>query len=89
MQVYLGREDRARLERLAGQLEATKSDVLRRGLDALERQLANPDEHPVLRLIGMAGPDTAPPLAYDPAVEFGRFLEDTEPGIGDRRRGGG
>jgi hypothetical protein len=36
VQVYLDRPDRERLDRLAAQLEATKSDVLRRGLEALE-----------------------------------------------------
>lgn len=36
VQVYLDRPDRERLDRLAVQLEATKSDVLRRGLEALE-----------------------------------------------------
>ncbi len=36
VQVYLDRPDRERLERLARELETTKSDVLRRGLAALE-----------------------------------------------------
>ena len=36
VQVYLAEPDRARLERLAAALDATKSDVLRRGLAALE-----------------------------------------------------
>ena len=42
VQVYLERPDRERLERLAFQLEATKSDVLRRGLEALESQVRRP-----------------------------------------------
>ena len=36
VQVYLDPADRARLERLAARLGATKSDVLRRGLEALD-----------------------------------------------------
>lgn len=36
VQVYLDPASRARLERLAGRLGATKSDVLRRGLEALD-----------------------------------------------------
>jgi hypothetical protein len=36
VQVYLDPADRARLERLTERLDATKSDVLRRGLEALE-----------------------------------------------------
>jgi hypothetical protein len=42
VQVYLERPDRERLERLADQLDATKSDVLRRGLEALESQVRRP-----------------------------------------------
>jgi hypothetical protein len=50
VQVYLERPDRERLERLAAQLDATKSDVLRRGLEALEslvRRPAAPTREPV------------------------------------------
>lgn len=36
VQVYLETSDRARLDRLTTRLGATKSDVLRRGLEALE-----------------------------------------------------
>jgi len=46
VQVYLDRPDRERLERLASQLEATKSDVLRRGLEALESQVRRPASRP-------------------------------------------
>lgn len=42
VQVYLDRADRERLERLAAELDATKSDVLRRGLEALESRLRRP-----------------------------------------------
>lgn len=38
VQVYLDPADRERLERLAAELDASKSDVLRRGLAALEAQ---------------------------------------------------
>jgi hypothetical protein len=54
VQVYLEAPDRDRLERLAHQLDTTKSDVLRRGLEAMERQLFDPAFHPVLRIIGIA-----------------------------------
>lgn len=50
VQVYLDRPDRERLDRLAAQLEATKSDVLRRGLEALEslsRRVTGPVRPPV------------------------------------------
>jgi hypothetical protein len=36
VQVYLDPADRERLERLAADLDTTKSDVLRRGLEALD-----------------------------------------------------
>jgi hypothetical protein len=59
VQVYLERTERERLERLAGRLGVTKSDVLRQGLVALERQLADPATHPALRLIGVAEHEAA------------------------------
>ncbi len=46
VQVYLDRDDRERLQRLAERLEATKSDVLRRGLAALESQVRRPSAAP-------------------------------------------
>ncbi len=46
VQVYLDRADRERLERLATRLAATKSDVLRRGLAALESQVRPPAPAP-------------------------------------------
>ena len=42
VQVYLDQPDRERLQRLATELDATKSDVLRRGLAALESSLRRP-----------------------------------------------
>lgn len=54
VQVYLDPDDQDRLERLASQLEVSKSDVLRRGLDALERAITDPATHPALRVIGLA-----------------------------------
>jgi len=50
VQVYLDASALSRLERLAAQLDATKSDVLRRGLEALEsltRRAAAPAVTPV------------------------------------------
>lgn len=54
IQVYLLGDERQRLDRLAGHLDVSKSDVIRRGLLALERELLSPSEHPALRLIGIA-----------------------------------
>jgi hypothetical protein len=42
VQVYLDSADRARLDRLTERLDTTKSDVLRRGLEALESLVRRP-----------------------------------------------
>jgi len=86
VQVYLEQTDRDRLERLAGQLGATKSDVLRRGLAALERHLTDPATHPALRLIAIAERETTSQAKYDAAREHDRALADGET-AGWRRRG--
>jgi Arc/MetJ-type ribon-helix-helix transcriptional regulator len=87
VQVYLEPTDRDRLERLAGQLGATKSDVLRRGLAALERHLTDPATHPALRLIAIAERETTPPAEYDVAREHDRALSDAETAAWQPRRG--
>ena len=78
VQVYLEAPDRDRLDRLAGQLDATKSDVLRRGLEALERQLTDPATHPALRVIGIAGGRAPAAVGYDVARQHDRFLAESE-----------
>lgn len=76
-QVYLTDTDHARLERLTEQLGASKSDVLRRGLEALELQHLEPSAHPALRLIGLVD-DAAGSDAIDIAREHDRVLADDE-----------
>jgi len=78
VQVYLERPDAERLGRLASQLAASKSDVLRQGLEALERQLTDPATHPALRIIGIAGPEAPPKIGYDVARQHDRFLAESE-----------
>jgi hypothetical protein len=98
VQVYLDPVDRGRLDWLTEQLDTTKSDVLRRALEALERQIADPDSHPALRIMKIAeGAEPASPPDHDVAVEHDRFLADTEvaswkgearkPATGGRRGG--
>jgi hypothetical protein len=84
VQVYLDREGQDRLERLAAQLELSKSEVLRRGLDALERAVSDPSAHPALRLIGMAEGSAGRGLP-DPAREHDRVLADEEERAWGRR----
>lgn len=76
-QVYLTESDQARLERLTVALNASKSDILRRGLEALELQHMDPSAHPALRLIGMVddGQETG---AVDVAREHDRMLAQDE-----------
>ncbi|HEX9565094.1 MAG TPA: hypothetical protein VF981_14020 [Gemmatimonadaceae bacterium] len=73
VQVYLDRRSRQRLEQLADNLDTTKSEILRRGLLALERETSDPSAHPVLRLVG-AAPTESGPVTYDVAREHDRFL---------------
>ena len=78
LQVYLVADERERLERLADQLDASKSDVVRRGLLALERELLSPAAHPALRLIGIADAESAGVSPTDAAREHDAVLADTE-----------
>ena len=86
VQVYLASDDRQRLDRLTEQLETTKSDVLRRGLEALEQQLLDPEHHPALRIVGIAGEDVAGKVGYDVAREHDRFVADLEDSRTKRKR---
>lgn len=85
VQVYLEPPARDRLARLTTLLGTTKSEVMRRGLEALERQLSNPAEHPALRIIGIAGALEAGDPGYDVAREHDRFIADTEIEVHPRR----
>jgi hypothetical protein len=79
VQVYLEPPDRARLERMANDLNATKSDVLRRALEALEQQLTDPQSNPDLRLIGLAAAYTRRSAANsDVATGHDEFLAEQE-----------
>jgi hypothetical protein len=78
VQVYLGREGQEQLDRLTAQLDTTKSEILRRGLMALERELLDPRTHPALRLIGMASTEAADAGGDDAARDHDRLLSDGE-----------
>lgn len=92
-QVYLDDEEQRRLERLVALLETTKSDILRRGMRALEQQLLSPASHPALQVIGLAEKGGTARLSYDPAVEHDRLLAESEeaswpqPALKQRKRG--
>jgi hypothetical protein len=78
VQVYLGRDGQERLERLTMHLEATKSEILRRGLMAPEREMLDPASHPALRLIGIASTESDAVGSEDAARDHDRLLTDTE-----------
>jgi Arc/MetJ-type ribon-helix-helix transcriptional regulator len=78
VQVYLDSGQRRRLDQLAGELGLSKSDVVRRGLEALELQIADPAEHPALRIIGIASCESTKPADYDVAREHDRYLAESE-----------
>ena len=73
IQVYLRPAERNRLERLTATLGASKSGILRRGLEALERQLTDPHQHPALGIVGIVPAGTAPP---DPSPDVARGHDD-------------
>jgi hypothetical protein len=87
VQVYLDAPDRDRLERLTSRLEATKSDVLRRGLQALEHELSDPNQHPALRIVGIL--NTAGSAAQDGARDHDHILADAEEESWSRGEEGG
>jgi predicted transcriptional regulator len=78
VQVYLDPTERDRLDRLAAQLETSKSAVLRQALEALERELTDPATHPALQLIGLAGAEAHGTSALDPASDHDQILADSE-----------
>lgn len=84
VQVYLDREEQDRLDRLTTQLDSTRSEVLRRGLAALEQSLLDPAAHPALRVIGLVERETRPGRD-DPAREHDRVLAETEEQSWSRR----
>ena len=82
VQVYLDAPEQERLERLTQEMATTKSEVLRRGLEALEWELFDPERHPALKIIGIAGAGQGG--AGDVARDHDRYLA----GLEDRRLAG-
>ena len=90
VQVYLDPDDQERLERLTDRLGTSKSDALRRGLEALERHINDPAEHPALRIAGIglsrsheveargSGRAEVDVGELDPAREHDQILADRE-----------
>ena len=78
VQAYLAPDEYKVLEQLAEQLGTSKSDVIRRGIRAIERELIDPDRHPALRLIGITEREKGRARRVDVAREHDRTLADLE-----------
>ncbi len=78
VQVYLDASERARLDRLTAWMDASKSEVIRRGLEALEQQYSDPAAHPALRIIGLASAEPGAESDLDVALDHDRFLAESE-----------
>ena len=76
VQVYLRPAEKDRLDRLTARLDTSKSDILRRGLEALERQISDPEHHPALGIIGIVSVPDDPEL--DVARDHDEVLADCE-----------
>ena len=76
VQVYLRPAEKDRLDRLTDRLDTSKSDVLRRGLEALERQISDPEHHPALGIIGIVSVPDDPEL--DVARDHDEVFADCE-----------
>lgn len=68
VQVYLDEADRARLDRLTERLDTTKSEILRRGLEALEA---------LTRSAGSRKPRVTLPTYAGKGLRSGVDLDDT------------
>lgn len=89
VQVYLDAPEQERLERLTEEMDTTKSDILRRGLEALERELFDPEHHPALQIIGIAGEEQGGECDFDVAREHDRYLAGLEDRRLPKKRSGG
>jgi len=79
VQVYRRADEQERLSRFTEALDTTKSDVLRRGLEALEQQITDPEQNPALRVIGILGSRSTDRMGgVDEAPEHDRVLADAE-----------
>ncbi len=79
VQVYLAEPDRERLERLAQELGLTKSDVLRRGLLALESNTGRSVEAaPVEALPVFRGGALRPGVGLDNSAALADLMDDAD-----------
>ena len=82
VQVYLQPPDRERLERLTERLGTTKSDILRRGLEALEAQTTTRSdsvEGGRLPLPTFAGGALAPGVDLDDSAALLELMGEEDP----------
>jgi len=56
----------------------SKSEIIRRGLEALEQQLTDPAAHPALQLVGLVDDVRPGAEGLDVARDHDRFLAESE-----------
>jgi len=72
VQVYLDRIYQARLSLLVSRLGISQAEILRRGLDALARDVIPPESDSAMQLIGLLGEDSDSP--GNMSVEHDRYV---------------
>ena len=72
VQVYLDRSYQSKLSLLTTRLGLSQAEVLRRGLDALMRNVIQPENDPAIQLIGLMGDQSGSP--GDLSVEHDSYL---------------
>ena len=72
VQVYLDRSYQSKLSLLTTRLGLSQAEVLRRGLDALVRNVIQPEDDPAMQLVGLMGDQSDSP--GDLSVEHDRYL---------------
>lgn len=76
VQVYLDSKRASRLSELAETLGTSQSDVLRQGIDLLAQKVLPVEDEPLLKLIGLAGPETDSP--GDLAARHDEYLAEAQ-----------
>ncbi len=74
VQVYLDRRHLNILKQVVEKLGVSQAEALRRGLEALAREVISPQEDPAWQLIGLAGEDSN--LPEDWSVQHDRYLTE-------------
>jgi len=72
VQVYLDRSYQSKLSLLTTRLGISQAEALRRGLDALVRNMIQPEDDPAMQLVGLMGDQSDSP--GDLSIEHDAYL---------------